>query len=70
MSTAAALAMYAAYIVWRHIVDRRAATNLLAISRQLAEQKAQQAAQAKRLEEIEATLRASPFVNLPTPYKP
>jgi hypothetical protein len=62
MTVALTIAMYAAYVVYRVGVDRKAAATKAAIM-------AEQQRQSERLTEIEAVLKASPFVNFPNPLK-
>lgn len=62
MTIALTIAMYAAYIIYRVGVDRKAAATKAAIM-------AEQQRQSERLAEIESTLKASPFVNFPNPLK-
>ena len=62
MTVALTIAMYAAYVIYRVGVDRKAAATKAAIM-------AEQQRQSERLTEIEAVLKASPFVNFPNPLK-
>jgi hypothetical protein len=62
MTIALTIAMYAAYVIYRVGVDRKAAATKAAIM-------AEQQRQSQRLTEIEAVLKASPFVNFPNPLK-
>jgi hypothetical protein len=62
MTIALTIAMYAAYVIYRVGVDRKAAATKSAIM-------AEQQRQSERLTEIEAVLKASPFVNFPNPLK-
>ncbi len=62
MTIALTIAMYAAYVIYRVGVDRKAAATKAAIM-------AEQERQSERLTEIEAVLKASPFVNFPNPLK-
>ena len=62
MSIALTILMYAAYIIYRLKVDRKAADTKAAIM-------AEQQRQSERLTEIESVLKASPFVNFPNPLK-
>ncbi len=62
MTIAFTIAMYAAYVIYRVGVDRKAAATKAAIM-------AEQQRQSERLTEIEAVLKASPFVNFPNPLK-
>ncbi len=62
MTIALTIAIYAAYVIYRVGVDRKAAATKAAIM-------AEQQRQSERLTEIEAVLKASPFVNFPNPLK-
>ncbi len=62
MSTVAAFALYAAYMVWRVVEDRKAAKDRQALFTQYNDIEA-------RLQRIEDHLADHPFLSLPRPLK-